>query len=154
MHTEHHGHDCDCGHDHSHDTSHSCKIFQDGKLNEAADGFLQLLKTHHYLPCARFILKSSVEPEFSSVALAPVFINDGEESPDFLRRVGEVLLGLEHHGYISIDYDIPLEGSDYSYFKESKAYKLFEQSVEDAKSRERFLGDTATIEFGSIAPIE
>ena len=169
MHTHNHGPDCDCSHDHEHEHSpdcdcghdheHShaasppCEIFQDGALNEVAAGFLRLLENHHFLPCARFVLKSSTEQEFESIALAPVFISDGEETPAFLRSVGEVLLALEYHGYISIDYDILLDGYDYTYYTESRAYKLFEQTVSEAGGREGFLGDTASIEFGSIAPL-
>ncbi|MCD7948211.1 MAG: hypothetical protein LUG13_07975 [Oscillospiraceae bacterium] len=154
MELEHHDHACNCGHDHANEAAHSCDVFTDGQLNEAADGFLQLLKTHHFLPCARFVLKSTSEPAFSSVALAPVFISDGEESVSVLRAIGDILLGLEQHGYLSIDYDIPLDGFDYTYFKESRAYQLFVQTVREGKDRDGFLGDTATIEFGSIAPIE
>ena len=156
VHTHNHADDCDCGcgHEHSHEPAQICDIFQDGKLNEAASGFMELLKTHRFLPCASFVLRSSTEPEFSSAALAPVFITDGKEEISFLRAIGDILLGLEYHGYISIDYDIPLEGFDYSYFRESRAYRIFEQTVAEAKSREGFLGDIADIEFGSIAPLE
>ncbi len=153
MDLEHHNHACHCGHDHGQEAAHSCALFQNGALNDAAAAFLQLLKTHHFLPCARFILKSTTEPSFSSVALAPVFIRDGEESVGVLRATGDMLLELEAHGYISIDYDIPLDGYDYTHFKDSRAYQLFVQTVMEGKDRPGFLGDTPTIELGSIAPI-
>jgi len=153
MELEHDNHGCACGHDHCHEAPRSYDIFKDGKRNEAAEGFIHLLNTHHFLPCARFLLKSTRQPEFTSIALAPVFISDGEESVALLRSIGELLLGLEQHGYISIDYDIPLDGFDYTYFQESKAYRLFEQTVQEARGREGFLGDIAAIEFGSIALI-
>lgn len=157
-HTHHdhaHGEDCDCGHDHSqHHQASDFNLFDNGVLNETAAAFMNLLETHRFLPCARFVVTSSAEPEFSNVALAPVFINDGTEDILFLRAIGNVMTALEHQGYISIDYDIPLEGFDYSYFKESNAYKLFEETVAEGREREGFLGDTATIEFGSIAPLK
>jgi ABC-type uncharacterized transport system, permease component len=147
-----HGASCGCGHDHGHQHK-DYPIFQEGALNEVATGFMHLLSTHKFLPCARFVVRSSKEPDFTNVALAPVFIDDGEEEVMVLRAIGEVLTGLEHHEFISIDYDIPLENFDYSYFKESKAYKLFEQTVAEAKGKPGFLGDIADIEFGSIAAI-
>ena len=152
-HHHEHGEGCGCGHDHGHHQQFF-PIFQEGVLNEVAEGFMHLLSTHKFLPCARFVVKSSSEPEFSNVALAPVFIDDGEEEVLVLRAMGEVLLGLEHHGFISIDYDIPLDNFDYSYFKESRAYRLFEQTVAEAKDKQGFLGDIAEIEFGSIAATE
>ena len=149
-HHHEHGESCGCGHHHQH---HVYSIFQEGVLNEVAEGFMHLLSTHKFLPCARFVVKSSAEPEFSNVALAPVFIDDGEEEVLVLRAMGEVLLGLEYHGFVSIDYDIPLDNFDYGYFKESRAYKFFEQTVAEAKGKAGFLGDIADIEFGSIAAI-
>ena len=145
-----HGENCGCGCDH-HEQQRDYPIFQEGALNEAAAGVMHLLQTHKFLPCARFVVKSSVEPDFMNVALAPVFIDSGEEEVMVLRAMGEVLLGLEHHGYVSIDYDIPLNNFDYSYFKESKAYKLFVQTVAEAKGKPGFLGDIADIEYGSMA---
>ena len=150
-HTHAHGESCGCGHDHG--SKKTYPIFQEGALNEVAAGFMHLLHTHKFLPCARFVVKSSKEPDFTNVALAPVFIDGGEEEVMVLRAIGEVLMGLEHHGFVSIDYDIPLNNFDYSYFKESKAYKLFEQTVAEAKGKPGFLGDIADIEFGSIAAI-
>ncbi len=151
-----HDENCSCGeheHSHSHDPALALSIFEDGELNDSAASFMGLLNTHKFLPCARFVVKSSKESSFSNVVLSPVFVTDGTEQVSVLRSIGDILIGLELNDYISIDFDIPLEGFDYSYFYESAAFKLLEQTVAEAKDRDGFLGDTATIEFGSIAPL-
>ena len=154
QHKHEEGCSCGCEHHRHHGEPPSYEIFEDGKLSEKAIRFMHLLESHKFLPCARFIITSSVEPSFFNIALAPVFISDKEESVSLLKETGSVLLGLERHGYISIDYGVLLTNFDYSYFKESAAYKLFEETVSDAKQQQGFLGDTAVIEFGSIAPLD
>ena len=149
-----HDENCGCGGHHHHEAPPVCDIFEDETLNETAGGLMRLLDLHGFLPCARFVVRSSREPDFENVALAPVFISGEDDSVLFLRAIGDILLSLAYHGYISIDYDIPLKGYDYSYFKGSAAYRLFEETVREAQTREGFLGDIADIEYGSIAPLK
>ena len=158
-HHEHCG--CGCGHDHSHEHhhehshehhgGHTCR---QGTLTEAQAAFLGELEHHHYLPLARFLVESTVEDDFSSVALAPVYLRSPEEAMDQVKEIGALLLDLERRGWITLDYGYPLEGYPYEEYRQSALYAYFRRTVEEAKGRPGFLGDTPVLELGSIALAE
>ena len=56
---------------------------------------------------ARFLIESSREDDFSSVALAPVYLRGPEESMEWVKETGAMLLELEKKGYLTLDYDYP-----------------------------------------------
>ena len=152
-HHDHHG--CCCGHDHDHmqDQRQSCPV-SEGELSGEERALLHELDHHDYLPVARFLLESTKQDDFSSVALAPVYLRHPEESLEQVRRTGALLLGLEEKGYLSLDYGYPLDGYPYEEYHGSQVYAYFCRSVEEARGREGFLGDTPVLELGSIAPME
>ena len=71
-----------------------------------------------------------------------------------VKETGKMLLDLEERGWITLDYGYPLEGYPYTEYRESALYALFRRTVEEAKGRPGFLGDTPVLELGSIAPAE
>lgn len=142
-----HDHDahCGCGHDHSH--------HHEG-LTEAQHAFLHELEHHHFLPVARFLAESTKEDDFSSVALAPVYLRAPDETMEWVKETGAMLLDLEAKGYLTLDYDVPLEGYPYKEYKESALYAYFCKTIEEGRERPGFLADTPVLELGSIAPAE
>lgn len=154
-HHDHHG--CCCGHDHDHDHGQDChqgRAVPAEELSGEEMALLHELAHHHYLPVARFLLESTRQDDFSSVALAPVYLRHPGESLEQVRRTGALLLGLEEKGYLSLDYGYPLDGYSYEEYRSSQVYAYFCQSVEQARGRAGFLGDTPVLELGSIAPVE
>ena len=89
---EHQEHcNCSCGHHQEHHSLHP----HGGGLTEAQTAFLHELEHHHFLPVARFLIESSREDDFSSVALAPVYLRGPEESMEWVKETGAMLLELE-----------------------------------------------------------
>lgn len=142
---------CCCGHDHGHDHDH-CP--QGAPLTPAQEDFLHHLGHHHFLPVARFLVESSAQDDFSSVALAPVYLRAPDEPLESVKRTAAMLLELESAGCLSLDYDCPLEGYPYAEYLESEVYAYFCKTVEEGGGRPGFLGDTPRLELGSIAPAE
>ncbi len=162
-----HSHGCGCGghsHNHEHHACHSHTAHYKccGKhkkenievITETELHFLKHLLEYKFLPVARFILKSSKEHSFQNTALSPVFIIDIKDSMKDVKNVGKKLIKLEDLGLITIDYDIPLKGYAYSEYTDSDIYEYFKQTVNEVKGKEGFLGDTPTMECGSIAPTQ
>ncbi len=158
----HHDHDCGCGCNDTHE--HSCDCGCGGhhhstpvsieNLEQHEVNFLQHLIGYHYMPVSQFIVTSTKESGFASIALSPVFITEENNTMEQVRSIGDMLKGLEQKGYLTLDYDEPLKGYNYNEHYNSDVYAFFKQTVEEAKTKENFLGDTATIETGSIAPTE
>lgn len=157
----HEHHSCGCGcHDHHHDhhDHHDCCEHHhrngEGELTPAMADFLRHLEHHHYLPVARFLVESSAEEEFCSVALAPVYLRSPDEDMACVKETGAMLLALEEMGYLTLDYDYPLAGYSYKEYNESKLYAYFCRTVAEGAEKNGFLGDTPVLELGSIAPAE
>ncbi len=112
--------------------------------------FLCRLSHHQALPVARFVLESSREHDFSSVALAPVFLRSAADEMSDVKEAGAFLLGLEAMGCLTLDYDIPLRGYPYEEYDHSALYAYFVSTVKEGASR-GFLGDTPRLELGSMA---
>ncbi len=158
-----HSHGCGCG-SHSHTHHHGCGSHgnccgkhQKANLNIISDTerhFLTHLLEYKFLPVARFIVKSSKEHSFENIALSPVFIIDVTDSMEEVKNVATKLNNLENLGLITIDYDIAIKDYAYSEFYGSDIYAYFKETVNEAKDKGGFLGDTPTIECGSIAPTE
>lgn len=152
MHDHHHDHcGCGCGHDHSHVHEHH---HPHGDLTEAQEAFLHELRHHHFLPLARFVVESTKEDDFSSVALAPVYLRHPGETMEWVKETAAMLLDLEARGLLTLDYDYPLEGYSYEEYKTSDLYAYFQKTIAEAAARPGFLGDTPVLELGSIAPAE
>lgn len=148
---EHHEH-CPCGQTGEHSPSH--REGREGGLTQAQRAFLDELSHHHFLPVARFLVESTVEDDFSCVALAPVYLRGPEETMAWVKETGAMLLDLEEKGYLTLDYGDPLEGYAYQEYRDSQLYAYFCKTVEEGRGRPGFLGDTPVLELGSIAPVD
>ena len=155
-HEHKHEHGC-CGGDHEHDHEHGCcggDHEHDQEAIEISDiehQFLMALAEVSFLPVARFVMGSTKSEHLSSVALAPVFIQESEVPMDEVKMLGEGLLHLEEFGLITLDYDQPLDGYDYHVYEQSDVYKEFQKVVLEGSTREDFLFDSGAMEKGSIA---
>ncbi len=165
MSNHNHGENCACGgkhhhhHNHTHGEDCACGNHKEVKVNiegisEAEISFLKHLIEYHYLPVAQFVVKSSKEHSFAITAMAPVFIIDPKDSMEEVKRVGDRLSMLMERGLITLDYDIELKGYGYNEYKNSEVLGYFKETVEQAVGKDGFLGDIATVEYGSIAPTE
>ncbi|MHC1723644.1 MAG: hypothetical protein AB9836_10620 [Aminipila sp.] len=120
-------------------------------LNKEELKILLELKEFNYLPISEFVMSSSENDHISFSGLAPVYIRDLKDTMEVVKEIGTVLKGLEAKGLISLDYDIPLQGYDYTMHTESELYKFFIQTVKDGTGKPGFLCDRAEIELGSAA---
>ncbi|NCE65412.1 hypothetical protein D1159_12695 [Pseudoflavonifractor sp. 524-17] len=147
---------CGCGHshhDHTHSHGEECAR-PAGPLTPEMEEFLHHLRHHRFLPVARFLVESSVEEDFSAVALAPVYLRGPKENMDSVKETGAMLTALEEMGYLTLDYGYALSGYPYTEYRTSALYDYFQKTVEEAKRIPDFLGDTPVLELGSIAPAE
>lgn len=150
---------CSCGeHGDGHKTEckescGGCPIKEQGSitLSKKELEILMELKEYIYLPIVEFVMCSSLNHHISFTALAPVYIEKIDDNMEKVKKLGAIFKELENKRLISLDYDIPLKGFDYSIYKESDIYKYFLECVEEGKDNPDFLCDTAEIEFGSIA---
>ena len=146
--------DC-CGDSHSSKSAGDCAhSLESLTINSKEISFLAELVKCSYLPVSRFIMSSSIEEEARIESLAPVYINDIEDSMETVKEIGTVLSELEKKGLISLDYDIPLQKYEYIPYKESALFSYFKETVNEGKRKQSFLFDTAEIELGSIALTE
>jgi len=146
--------DCSC---HSH-SSNSGKghAHSQGPLTISSEekSVLLELKQCSQLPVSRFVMSSSTEKEARFVSLAPVYIEALDDSMESVKQKGTVLSKLEKKRLICLDYDIPMQGYDYTLHTNSALFAYFTETVNEAKKNSSFLCDTAEIEFGSIALTE
>lgn len=151
-HHAHHEHSC-CGGQHDENHGHSCCGAQSNEilLTEEDVEFLGVLAQTPFLPMASFILKSSKSSHLGSVALAPVYLKNLNDSMETVKSTGEMLKRLEGYGLITLDYDEPLQNYDYSDYSNAPLYAYFQQTVAEAPKTDEFLFDIAELELGSIA---
>ncbi len=99
-------------------------------------------------------MKSEKSSHFESVALSPVFIISETDDIDKIKATGAALRILENYEYITLDYDIPLDNYSYDEYKTSPVYQDFVSMMEEAATKEDFVYDTPSLNFGSIALTE
>lgn len=141
-----HRHHCcgNCGGGHCHSLT----------LSEREQAFLRCLGQIPYLPVARFLLRSIKSAHLESVALAPVYLLDAEDSMEHVKESGNLLLALEEKGLITLDYEEKLQGCDYETYYCSEVYHSFLDTVAEAKLHMDFLYDIGIMECGSMALTE
>lgn len=156
----HHEHGCSCSctaHGHSHEQEENCggccSKQEQGPISLSKDEIeiLLELKEFTYLPISEFVMSSSENHHIRFSSLAPVYIRTLKDSMETVKKIGNVLKELEKKGLISLDYDISLQGYDYTTHTESELYKYFIETVEDGTGKPGFLCDRAEIELGSAA---
>lgn len=114
--------------------------------------FLNKLTSVQYLPLTQFVVKSTKEHDFSSIALSTVYLEDINETLEQIKNTKNMLESLSDKGFISLDYDIELENCDYNEYFSSDIFDYFKQTVLEGATKENYLGDIADIYKGSIAP--
>ena len=67
------------------------------------------------------------------MALAPVYLRSPDEGLDTVKETAALLLELEEMGYLTLDYDYPLDRYSYKEYKESKLYDYFCRTVAGRK---------------------
>ena len=142
-----HGEGCSCGHSH-------VPIPVPEHLTPLQTEFLVELHQRHYLPIACFSMTSSSAPERMALALEPVFISAPEDTMEQVKLVGGALSTLCDMDLISLDYDCPLEGYDYTEYSTSALYAYFVETVAEAARRPDSAFDTPMLELGSMALTE
>lgn len=164
-HGHHHSCGCGCSGEHTHDQTNTheheqegscggcCSKKEQGPINISKEELeiLLELKEYHYLPISEFVMSNSENEHIGFTGLAPVYIKKLDDSMETVKGIVNVLKQLVKKGLISIDYDLPLQGYDYSMHTESELYKYFTKTVEDGKENPDFLCDKAEIGFGSVA---
>ena len=144
--------DCSC-HSHVTDSERGCAQ-EPPKINSQEISVLLQLMQYSYLPVSRFVMSSSTAENARFVSLAPVYIKALDDSIETVKEIGTVLSGLEKKGFISLDYDIALQGYDYTQHSNSVLFAYFTKTVNEGKGNPSFLCDTAEIELGSMALTE
>lgn len=109
------------------------------------------LQQYHYLPICQFIMAKQNEGDVRFIALAPVYLENGQEDMATVKTLGAALKTLEEKKIITLDYDMPLKGFDYGLYGTSRVYKELKQAVKEGSQRPGFLCDTTEMEQGSIA---
>ncbi len=154
-HHDEHNHDtcgCGCG-SHSHEQKPPVPVFLKD-VSELETEFLTHLMTHRFLPVAQYVVKSTKESAFESIALTPVHMQHVSQTMEEVRAMGAMLTRLSDLGWITLDFDLPLTNYPYEEYHKADLFAYFQQTVEEAKAHAHFLGDTAVLECGSIAPTE
>ena len=148
--------DCGCGHDHHHD---SCGCGHDHHhghhthtllLSAEEADFIKQLSVSSVFEVVRFVMKSSKSSHFESTALAPVHLKNKNDSMEKVKETADVLQYLQEQGVIDIDYDTPVEGSDYALYQNSELYAYFVQTIEESKAQPNFIFDIPHMECGRL----
>lgn len=157
-------HECKCGghgagggccgghvkHDHAQDDFDApAKVVESRPATAEQRSFLQNFEKMAPLPIAKYLVKSSTEHSFENVALGDVCLRSANDSIALIKETAAFLQGLEASNLIAIDYETPMADDCYAHFYASDSYALFEQTVAEGGAQ-GFLGDTATLEKGSI----
>ena len=128
-----------------------CCCHREAILSEDEKQFLSLLAETPFLPVTKFLLKSTKSDHIESVALAPVYLTDKNDSMETIKNTGRIIERLAEHNVISIDYDIPLENYDYSDYEQSDVFACLKEMVAEGQNNPNFIFDTAGLQFGSVA---
>lgn len=150
-----HEHDSGCGNHHTDcgqngACSGGC---QDSVIYITEDEYAFLMKLAElpFLALTRFVMRSTTSEDAESVALAPVYMTDKNESMETVKKTGAILQSLEEKFMITLDYDMPLQNGDYAVYEESLLYQHFCNTVQEGSRQAGFLFDQPVLERGSMA---
>lgn len=150
-------------HDHNHCSCNCCGSIENeckdnhkqeldyDNLTEIEKVFLNKLIKVEFLPLAQFVVKSSKEHDFVSIALPCVYIQEKNETIESIKKTAVMLQTLVEKGFITLDFDIELENYDYNEYFSSDIFEYFKSTVKEGSEKQNFLGDIADIYKGSIA---
>ncbi len=129
-----------------------CELSIDS-LNKNEIEFLSYLVAHQFLPMVQFVMLSSENPTFKKVSLSPAYIEDITDSFEKIQLTGTMLDKLESEGFITLDFNVELQNCDYTEYFNSDIFAFYKSMINEISSNQAaFMGDTATIEKGSMAP--
>ncbi len=149
---DHHEHGACCGHQHSEkDCNEGCCQEHQIILTEQEGKFLLDMAATPFLPVVRFVMQISTSHHNQSVALAPVYLTEKNETMAQVKETAEIIANLAQYGLLDIDYDIPLQNFDYAVFEQSVIFAYFLQTIEDGKAQQHFIYDMGIMEQGSIS---
>ncbi len=115
--------------------------------------FLSYLVAHQFLPMVQFIMLSSENPTFKKISLSPAYIESVTDSFEKIQTTGAMLDRLESEGFITLDFNVPLQNCEYEEYYNSDVFAFYKSMISEISSNQAaFMGDTATIEKGSMAP--
>ncbi len=121
-------------------------------LNEKEFKFLSYLVAHQFLPMVQFVMLSSENKEFKKVSLSPAYIEDVTDTFEKIQTMGTMLDRLESEGFITLDFNVPLQNCSYNEYYNSEVFAFYKNMISEISLNQvAFMGDTATIEKGSIA---
>ena len=116
--------------------------------------FLEKLAKTPLLEVAQLLMRSTKSEHFERIALAPVHLEGRGDTMEQVRQTAQALQALEEKGIIAIDYDTPVEGSDYRIYHESEIYRYLVSTLEEAAANPDFVFNVAHMECGSLALTE
>lgn len=148
--------DCTCGcHPHdskTHPHHHTQVSFPSTlDLSTLQQNILLGLSQRKYLPVAQLTLSSTKDKSLYSIALAPVYLADAQDSMEEIKALGIELKQLQQSGLITLDYDLPLGGYSYQEYENSAIYRHFIETVKQSATHPEFLFDIPALEKGSMA---
>lgn len=145
-----HGHHEHHGHRHGHDDFEEEKLIVSIPATVGQLAFLESFSKIAPLPIVKYLITSSVEHSFESVALRDVCLRSAEDTIPLIKETAAFLQGLEASNLIAIDYDSPLDDESYAHYYHSASFQLFQETVAEGAAQQNFLGDTASLEKGCI----
>lgn len=125
-----------------------CKRHQGLKERELA--FLLCLRQIPFLPVCAFAMGDGVNDQSDRIVFAPFYLLEPSESFERLIETGLLLQGLADKGFISLNYQLPLQGYDYLDYWQSNAYKTYCEAVLSGKENGA-LCSTPKLYCGSLA---
>ena len=141
---------CDC-HEHGQESDAACGCGCHShvvELTAEEKQFLEFMLSAQPIPVVRFLLRSSKSEHFETIAMAPVYMKQADDSLGMVRDNADMLKVLAEAGLVALDYDTLMEGFDYSLYEQSEAYAYFLQTVEEAKENSHFVFDLGCMEKG------
>ncbi len=92
-------------------------------LSEQERALLSELAQTPFLPLVQFVRRKSYFSALEPLDPSPVYLHSRQESTSEIEMRSLALLRLASLGYITLDYDIPLQGYDYVLYQTSEFHR-------------------------------
>lgn len=129
--------------------NHGC-CSQNTTFTQPERDFLLTLLERQFLPMAQFVVTSTKTHELEMVALSPVHFERPETTMEEAKATADMILHLEELGLLTVDIDESLDDGSYEVYRQSTLFAHLAETVAEGAAR-GFLGDTATVQQGTIA---